>query len=104
MIRLVFVSLIFTQLVAAQATWHGLRFGMTEAEVREQYQGTLQKVETEGLIFLRDSNQKLASWPAVADLGFDGKAKLNRISVYTKDPFSSSGNLQLVHRSRSSRY
>jgi hypothetical protein len=81
--------LIVVQAVSAQTTWNGLRFGASEADVRKEYQGVLQKKPTEdGRFILLDENQKLANQRAMAALHFDKSGKLNLIEVFLKDPFA----------------
>lgn len=76
----------------AQSTWQGLKFGMSEQDVRSQYQGTLEKVPSaDGGFQLVDTAQKLtgenpnAGWQAAAHLHFDKSAKLASIEVVMTD-------------------
>lgn len=79
--------------LSAQETWKGLRFGMTEAEARTSYQGTLQiepdpKFEVAGHVALSGRDQTLVEMPALAVLSFDASKKLDSISLYVQSPFA----------------
>jgi hypothetical protein len=72
-----------TQMASAQATtWKGLRFDMSETEVRKQYPASFEKKPIQnGESELVDRNQKLAGQPASAELFFDKSGKLDQISL-----------------------
>ena len=71
MFRIVLLGLIVVEAASAQTTWKGLRFGASEADVRKEYQGTLQKKPTEdGQLVLLDEDQKLSNQRATAGLYF----------------------------------
>ena len=71
----------------AQATWKGLRFGMSEADVRKEYPASFEKKPIEnGEFALLDRDQKLAGWQATAELYFDKSGKLEQIDLSTKHP------------------
>jgi hypothetical protein len=82
-------------IAAAQTTWKGLKFGMSEADVRKEYQGSLEKKLVEnGAYELFDRDQKLLKWPATAGLYFEKSGKLSLIEVFMNDPFAAeSGTL-----------
>lgn len=85
---LVFALMTVPALVA-QSTWHGLKFGMSETEIRQAYQGTLQaQVGPSGGRMLVDTNQKLSVWKATAYLHLDDDGKLASVEVIMKDPFA----------------
>lgn len=82
-----------SSIVFAQTTWHGLKFGMSEQDVRGQYQGQLEKVPSaDGSYQLVDRAQKLtggnpdAGWQAAAHLHFDKSGKLASVEVVMTDP------------------
>ena len=86
---MVLLAFAISQFACAQTTWHGLRFGMNEADIQKNYQGTLQRgVGDDGLVKLSDANQKLGSWPATAVLHLDKGGKLFMIEVNIVDPFT----------------
>ncbi len=59
--KLLYAFLISAVLLPAQSTWRGLRFGMTETEVRKAYDGVFRDHEpAEGAFDLVDDNQRLA--------------------------------------------
>jgi hypothetical protein len=70
------------QIASAQTTWKGLRFGMSEAEVRKQYPAVFEKKPIQNDEFaLVARDQKLVGEPASAELFFDKDGKLDQISL-----------------------
>jgi hypothetical protein len=70
------------QIASAQTTWKGLRFGMSEAEVRKQYPASFVKKPIQNDEFeLVDRDQKLVGQSASAELFFDKAGKLEQISL-----------------------
>ncbi len=89
MYLIVLLALTLLEVASAQSTWKGLRFGASEADVRKEYEGTLQKkLSDDGRLVLVDVDQKLADQRATADLHFDKNGKLTMIELYLKDPFA----------------
>jgi hypothetical protein len=76
----------------AQETWRGLSFGMSEAQVRGVYSGTLTKADGVGNIAFRlvNSNDKLFSYPLEVTLDFDVKGKLFYVDLSLPDDLYSS--------------
>ena len=77
----------------AQTTWKGLRFGMSEAEVRKTYTGALSKEVTENqeTVLVDDSVELLGAALSVrarVRLSLGKVGKLEEISIIAKDPFS----------------
>lgn len=89
------ILLIFTaaEIAAAETNWKGLRFGMSDADVRKVYPASFEKKPTEnGAYELLDHDQKLSKWPATAGLYFDNTGKLSLIELFMEDPFANSGS------------
>jgi hypothetical protein len=87
MFRASLLAIIIVEAAVGQATWKGLRFGATEAEVRKEYQGVLQPKQTDDhQLILMDNDQKLGNQRATANLYFDKSIKLSLIEVFMKDP------------------
>src|ERR1700722_15969073 len=79
-------------MLSAQATWKGLRFGMSEDEVRKTYSGTLRKEFTDQHeTVLVDDNLELLgaglSVPAKARLSLGKAGKLEVINLVAEKPF-----------------
>lgn len=77
----------------AQITWKGLRFGMSEAEVRKTYGKELQREVTDQReTVLVDDALELLGAPlnirARAEMSLGKGGKLEVINLITKDPFS----------------
>jgi hypothetical protein len=77
----------------AQSTWKGLRFGMSEAEVRKTYGGTLRKEVTERqeTVLVDDSVELLGaalSVRAKVDLSLSKAGKLEVINIIAEKPFA----------------
>src|ERR1035438_5325956 len=77
----------------AQSTWKGLRFGMSEAEVRKTYGGTLRKEVTERqeTVLVDDSVELLGaalSVRAMVDLSLGKAGKLEVINIIAEKPFA----------------
>jgi hypothetical protein len=77
----------------AQSTWKGLRFGMSEAEARKTYGGTLRKEVTEGqeTVLVDDSVELLGaalSVRAEVRLSLGKAGKLEVINIIAKNPFA----------------
>jgi len=77
----------------AQSTWKGLRFGMSEAEVRTTYTGVLRKEVTENqeTVLVDDSYELLGpalSVPAKVELSLGKTGKLEVINITAKNPFA----------------
>ncbi len=67
MLKIILLILTASATAAAQTTWKGLKFGMSEAELRKEYQGSLEKkLVQNGEYELFDKDQKLLKWPATA--------------------------------------
>jgi len=87
-IAVLFVLMI-GQVSFAQTTWKGLRFGMSEADLRKEYTASLEKNLTEnGEFKLTDKNQELYGSRATAEFYFDKDGKLSMIELFMKDPFA----------------
>ncbi len=80
--------------VYGQSTWKGLRFGMSEAEVRATYGKALQKQvnETQETVLVDDSFELLpapVSVPATVRLSLGKSGKLEVINIIAKEsPFA----------------
>ena len=88
-------SLIFVAhgTVFAQATWKGLRFGMSEAEVRKTYGATLQKEVTDQreMVLVDGAIELLGAALSVrarAEFSLGKAGKLEVINLIVKDPFA----------------
>jgi hypothetical protein len=90
---ILFVGLVVDGVSFAQSTWKGLRFGMSEAEVRKSYTGALRKEVTEGheTVLIDDSVELLGaalSVRAKVELSLGKANKLEVINITAKDPFA----------------
>jgi hypothetical protein len=89
MSKTILLILMAAQVASAQTTWKGLRFGMSEADVRKEYSASLEKETTEdGEFQLSDANQELFGSRAMALFFFDRNGKLSQIELFMKDPFA----------------
>jgi hypothetical protein len=77
----------------AQTTWKGLKFGMTEEEVRKVFSSTLDKENlAKGRYALLNRSQNLFDTRATAKFYFSADGKLDMISVFMLDPFANDPN------------
>ena len=89
MLKIALLILMTAEIASAQTTWKGLRFGMTEADVRKAYHASLElKRNEKGELSLLDRNQKLAGTQATAEFYFGKSGKLEQIGLSMKDPFA----------------
>lgn len=91
--RIASIALAAHGAVLAQTTWRGLRFGMSEADVRKAYGGTLRKEVSEAQeTVLVDDNRELLgaalSVRAKVDLSLGKAGKLEVINITAENPFS----------------
>src|SRR5260370_27452228 len=89
MLKLLLFLLMLHSPVIAQSTWRGMRFGMTEAEVRKVYEGIGEYALYKGEDYLQDGNQLLKTMVARVRFMLTGKAEtLNRIEITSTNPFA----------------
>jgi hypothetical protein len=89
--------LMTAEIVLAQTTWKGLKFGMSEADLRKDYTGSVEKLpaDADGFILV-DKNQKVDSWAAEANFLFDAHGKLSQIRLIMNDPFAAESDSKAI--------
>lgn len=101
MSKLLLILTLLGSLASSQTTWKGLRFGMSEDEVRKTYEGPLQPSDQDGeYMGLGDTSQRLEGMPMSVHLVFSGvPKKLAWISLLVNKPFADqAGDLASVSR------
>lgn len=91
--RIVLIVLAAGQVMFAQSTWKGLRFGMSEVDVRKTYGGTLHKEVTKAqeTVLVEDSVELLGaalSVRAQVRLSLGKGDKLEVINIVAENPFA----------------
>jgi hypothetical protein len=81
-LKIALLILMAAEVASAQTTWKGLKFGMSEADVRATYTASFEKkpLDTGGFALI-DRGQELAGSKATAQLDFDKNGKLEQIDL-----------------------